>query len=362
MVATGAEGRYDEDMWLALAVSCRKPDGEGPPSPPEPAHSAVPPGAHTGPVDAVHTGSIPTGDTAPDGLEFDCDTIPREVVSMREVAGPRGYHDLAFLADGGVLGTTVGGDLARGDAYGGLQIFVPRTGALEQLAWLPDGDLAAASSAGVLRIGTNGSVTTIAPDVRPYGLIVDPDGMLWAADQRSVWVVDPATGASEEVVPPGVLPVGAPRVIQFDLGYTHLYVGTLGGSQGRLYRIPLDARRRPAGPPETFATGVGHGGYHDAIGIDVCGYLYVPDYDTSNLYRVSPSGQVQILLDTGGFLRQDYGHGLEWGLGLGGFADDALYLPQPYDGNRVLELVVGVPSREWTGGHAVNLPPGATAQ
>jgi hypothetical protein len=299
----------------------------------------------------------PTADTAPEGEVFDCDTVPPRALSMREVDGPRGYHDLAFTDDGGVLGNSLAGPLGRGDAYGGFQIVAPQSGVLEQMAWLPDGDLAGASkSAGILRIGATGSVTTINPNIRPYGLLLGPDGLLWAADERSVWVVDPVTGAQEEVVPPNALARGAPRVLQFDLDYTHLYIGTYGGSQGRLYRVPLGPDHRPTGLPEVFATDVGRGGYHDAIGIDVCGYLYVPDYDTSNLYRVSPSGQVQVLVDSG-FLRRDYGHGLEWGLGLGGFRDDALYLPQPYDANRVLELVIGVPSREWTGGTAIHLPP-----
>lgn len=347
-------------MWTLLLAACRDDEpARNRPEPP-PAHSAVadtgtpatPPPAHTG-------GETPTGDTAPAGEIFDCDTVPAQAVAMREVDGPRGYHDLAFTTDGGVLGVTVTGDLGRGDAYGGFQVIVPRVGTLEQMVWLPDGSLAAGSlTDGILRIDTNGSVTAIQPSVRPYGLILGPDGRLWAADQRSVWAVDWATGAAEEIVPPGVLPMGSPRVIAFDLPNTHLYVGTLGGSQGRLYRVPLGPDLRPTGLPETFATGVGRGGYHDAIAVDVCGYLYVPDYDTSNLYRVSPSGQVQVLLDSG-FLRQDYGHGVEWGLGVGGFAHDAIYLPQPYDGNRVLELVIGVPSREWTGGTAIHLPPAA---
>ena len=39
-----------------------------------------------------------------------------------------------------------------------------------------------------------------------------------------------------------------------------------------------------------------------------------------------------------------------------GWRDDAIYLPLPYDNNGVLEIVVGVPSKEWTGGIATNLP------
>jgi hypothetical protein len=348
-------------MWLPLALACR-PEPSPRPEPPDGVVHSAAPLVHSATTGLGHTGTTgATGDSAPPGEVFDCATITAPPFAQREVEGPRGYHDLAFLQDGGVLGTTSGGDLARGDAYGALQVLVPRTGLLEQLAWLPDGDLAVASFTGVMRVTMAGSVTPIAPDVRPYGLILGPDGRLWAADQRVVVAIDPNTGDVERILDAGALDRGEPRVIQFDLDYTHLFVGTYGGSQGRLYRVPLGADLRPTGPPEVFASGVGRGGYHDAIGIDVCGYLYVPDYDTSNLYRVSPEGDVELLLDSG-FLRADYPHGLEWGLGLGGFRHDALYLPQPYDRNRVLELVIGVPSREWTGGTAINLPPGASAQ
>lgn len=346
-------------MWTLTLLACRSEDPAPGDRAPEP-HDSAEPAAHTAiPTPPGHTGlGGPTADTAPTAVVFDCDDVPPRAVSMREVDGPRGYHDLAFTDDGYVLGNTLSGALAKADAYGALEVIAPGTGTLEQLAWLPDGDLAGGSlSSGILRISLAGSVTTINPNVRPYGLVLGPDGMLWAADQRSVWVVDPVTGAQEEVVPPGVLPQGSPRVVAFDLTDSWLYIGTLSGTQGRIYRVPLDADFRPTAMPEVFATGVGRGGYHDAIGVDVCGYLYVPDYDTSNLYRVSPSGQVQVLLDSG-FLRRDYGHGLEWGRGVGGFRDDALYLPQPYDGNRVLELVIGVPSRDWTGGTAIDLPPG----
>jgi hypothetical protein len=344
-------------MWLLAFVSCTEPPkGDGPPDPTEPSddtqvteHSAAsPPLAHS--ADSGHTGALPTD------AVFDCATIPAQPPPFREVDGPRGYHDLAFLDDGTVLGNSVSGDLGLGDAYGGFALAIPGTGLLEQMVWMPDGDLAAGSlTRGILRITTAGSVTPINPNIRPYGLILGPDGLLWAADQRSVWAVDPVTGAAEEIVPPRSLERGDPRVIAFDLSNTHLYIGTIGGSQGRIYRVPLGPDYRPTAQAEVFATGVGRGGYHDAIGVDVCGYLYVPDYDTSNLYRVSPSGQVQLLLDSG-FLRSDYGHGLEWGLGVGGFRDDAIYLPQPYDAHRVLELVIGVPSRDWTGGTAINLP------
>ena len=50
-----------------------------------------------------------------------------------------------------------------------------------------------------------------------------------------------------------------------------------------------------------------------------------------------------------------YGHGVVWGTGVGGFREDALYLPLPYNNNLVTELIIGVPSKNWNG-TVVNAP------
>jgi hypothetical protein len=41
----------------------------------------------------------------------------------------------------------------------------------------------------------------------------------------------------------------------------------------------------------------------------------------------------------------DYGHGIEWGSGVGGWQKNSIYLPQPYDDNTVVRVDVGVPAR-----------------
>ena len=86
--------------------------------------------------------------------------------------------------------------------------------------------------------------------------------------------------------------------------------------------------------------GVG-GGFHDGMGVDACGNVYVADYTSRNLFRLSPEGEKTVLVR---WSEARYGHGLAWGSGIGGFREDAIYLPQPFDGNTVVEVVVGVPS------------------
>jgi streptogramin lyase len=219
------------------------------------------------------------------------------------------------------------------------------------MVWRPDGDLAVASANdGVVRVAPNGARTPISASIYAYGLILGPDEMLYAADQSRIHRIDPSTGATEVVLPAGALADGKPRVIAFDLTGERMFVGTYQGSQGRIYVLELDANLDPVGPPTVFARGVGGGTYHDAIGVDICGYLYVPDYDRRNLYRISPDGQtVQTYLEADGLFTSDYGHGLEWGNGLYGWRDDAIYMPMPYNQNKVLEVVIGVPSQHWDG-------------
>ena len=145
-------------------------------------------------------------------------------------------------------------------------------------------------------------------------------------------------------------------MINFDLDYTKMYIGTFGGSQGRIYVVELDANLDPISGPEVFVSGVGTGAYHDTLGVDLCGYLYVADYSTSAMFRISPGGDVQTLLQAQGLLSSEYVHGMTWGTGEDGWLDDAIYLTQPYNGNTVMEVVIGVPSRHWTEGYAINLP------
>ena len=49
------------------------------------------------------------------------------------------------------------------------------------------------------------------------------------------------------------------------------------------------------------------------------------------------------------------GHGVAWGSGVGGFREDALYLPQPVNGGTVGEAIIGVPYRTWDG-TVINAP------
>jgi hypothetical protein len=141
--------------------------------------------------------------------------------------------------------------------------------------------------------------------------------------------------------------VGA-RSLNFNRDFSTLYIANAGGpATGTIYTLELDEDLEPLGEPEIFAEGVGQG-WLDGIAVDACGALYVPDSHSLRLYRVSPDGDVDVYVDW----RRDeteYGHAVVFGSGIGGWRTDALYLPMPYGDNRVREIVLGVPSRTWTG-------------
>lgn len=307
------------------------------------------------PTTGTTTGTTSTTDSTAPLPEFDCATIPTNIQSATILGAPRGYHDVAFTEDGKIIGSDSGFwnvDLLRVDDQDNVETFVPDLGITQQMTWLPDGDLAVATdqTGAIVRLDSAGNLSIIKPGVSAYGLILGPDDMLWAANYTEIMRIDPATGASETIL--GSLPSGQPRVINFNRDFTRLYIGTLFGN-GSIYYVDLDANYMPVGGPQTLATGVGTGDYHDGIGVDICGYLYVPDYSTSAMYRISPDGtQVQNLYDTS---LSEYGHGLEWGNGVGPWRTDAIYIPLPYGNNQVIELVIGVPT-VWEG-VVLNAPP-----
>jgi len=277
---------------------------------------------------------------------FDCATIPPDPLSETIIAGATGYHGLAFDGAGHIIGSD-NSALIRSDYQGNWSLFVPGQGMLEQMATLPNGDLliSSAEDGALRRVTAGGTVTTIAPDIWAYGVVIGPDGLIYAANWDRIYRVDPTTGAAASWA---TLPYGeAPHAIDFSVDFTRMYVGTVNNNIGTVYSLELDANLEPTGPATIFAIDVGFG-YHDAVGVDCCGNLYVADYYAKQLFRISPAGAIDRYVDwspdaTG------YGHGLVWGDGVGGWRTDAIYLPLPYGNNQVVEIVIGVPDRLFPG-------------
>ena len=130
--------------------------------------------------------------------------------------------------------------------------------------------------------------------------------------------------------------------------FDKLYVGMTGDSGGDVRVVALDEDLNATGPLETFVDISPDPVWIDGVGTDICGNVYVAHFSTSQLFRVTPDGQASVFVDWS-IDPSQYGHGLIFGNGIGGFREDALYLPMPYANNSVQEVIVGVPSRAWAG-------------
>lgn len=278
---------------------------------------------------------------------FDCATAPNAPLSEEVISGPRGYHGLAIDQGGNMVGSD-GSSLIKSSRGGDWWVFLPSGDSFQQMIYLSDGDLVASSGDGDLkRITPQGGMSVMTPGVWAYGVILGPDGNIYTAGDGEISRINPATG---ERVSAATWDVGSePHSLSFNLDYTRLYVGTIGDG---VFEIEIDQTLSGVGSPTLFS-GAGDG-WQDGVAFDACGVMYVPEYWSKRLYRIYPDGSSDVFADWTGD-PSGYGHGVVWGNGIDGFRTDALYLPLPYSGNQVKEIVVGVPSRDFVG-TVVNAP------
>lgn len=302
------------------------------------------------PGDSTHTGETgETGDTSETGETGDtvdtdtgespygCDNLPPGELEWVEMDQPRGYHDLVFDDAGRILGWD-GKAMVAAPYTGDSEKIIVGLQDVQGMDRLFDGDYVAANSARgeVFRFTADGGMETITTGLyNSYGVTVGPDGMVYVATYNAVYKVDPESGEQVKIV--SAPPSWYPHTINFSLDSTVMYIGTIG-TGGKIYAQAMDADMNPTGDLFEYARNVGQG-YHDGLGVDVCGNLYAADYSSTGLYRVLTDGTVDTLIK-GKF--RFYGHGLKWGSGIGGWRTDALYQPQPYDSNTVREVVIGV--------------------
>jgi hypothetical protein len=292
-----------------------------------------------------------TGDTPPlvDIDIYDCDELPEELTEVRDLDGPRGYHGLVFKDDQ-IVGWDSRSALVASTSDGESGVFVPGIDSAEQMVHDADGNIYFVSSweGAVYKVYPSGGTELVATGFNhsyPYGIFWGPDGHLYVVDGRVVRLNLDTLEVTELLVPPDSGRWIA-HAANFSIDSTSLFVATVG--DGDLLRLPLDEDLNPAGDPEVFASI--RGGWQDSVGVDACGNLYVPEYYTSSLYRITPDGDVDQVLSGS---ERDYGHGVVWGSGEGGWDDLAIYMPKPYDGASVKEVIIGIPDaakvRTWNG-------------
>ena len=321
----------------------------GTPTPP-PADST---GSSDGAVDTSTDGGSTDGGSTDEGSSgstgepldpIDCDLAPTMVVSTALIPNARGYHGLAITPDGLIIGSD-NSSLIASTYRGDTSVFIPGADIGEQMDWLPDGDIAFVGNSALLRLGLKGTSEVIQSTSGAYGVTIGPDDMAYVVGWNGLTRIDPITGAQENLFV--VNGANALHSMGFSPDGSRAYIGTVG--DGRIYYVDFDGAMDPTTGLEIFAYAESSGGaaWHDAVAVDACGNLYVPDYNSSNMWRVTPAGDAEHFWVAAQF--NDYGHGAVWGTGEHGWKSDALYVPQPYNQNTVTEVVVGVPSNKYEG-------------
>lgn len=306
-------------------------------------------GEDTGETDSGDSGDTDDTDDIDTGSTFvDCDSLPETNLGDQTLSEARAYHGISFDDDGHLIGWDGRNALVKSSYDGTREVFVPGLRGVEGMDRLPDGDwvIADSQNARLARVTADGGTEALATNIGyAYGVTVGPDQKIYYVD-GGVHRLDPTTGEVTTLF--SQMPRSSAHVVNFNLDSTVMYIGTIG--RGDVFYVELDEYLDPVTDPAIYASGVGTG-WHDGLGVDACGNLYVADYYSSGLYKVATDGTVTSVVDSGNSTA--YGHGLEWGSGHGGWRDDALYQPQPYGGNKVREVVIGVPSgdtvRTWNG-------------
>lgn len=288
------------------------------------------------------------------GGSFDCLLAPATPSSTTVLSGPRGYHGLAFTPLGEVFGLDSSNNLVRSTYDGSWSPYLANVFA-EQIAFNDNGHLILAAPEGVVGITPDAQRYTINSEVYGYGLRIGPDSRIYLAEATAIRRLNGITGLAQTVVSVPDLGSGAyAHVFDFSPDLRKLYVGMTGVSEGDVRVVDLDEELNATSELKPFAELSKEKVWIDGVATDVCGNLYVANFSSSQLFKVTADGEVSVFVDWSADPTQ-YGHGGVFGNGVGGFRVDALYLPMPYNNHTVQEVVIGVPARGW-GGTVLNGP------
>lgn len=279
-----------------------------------------------------------TGDTAT-VPELDCTlpSLPRPFTTIQDFTRS---EDFDFDADGYHV-SVQNRDLVGNDLSGAFKLISPNIG-LQTAGTrvLATGDIVVADSGigglVLVDISTGGQSTIVTNMSYPNGLEVDAQNRAYVADQNrgNVRMVDVYSGEQ------GIIANGLnnPNGVILSPDEQTLYVGSFGG--GMVYAIDRISDFAFDTPRILYDVGGPNGGF-DGINVDACGNVYITEYSTGRVYRVTPDGsRANMIAD----LPSSWVPNMRWGNDIGGWDHDLLYVADRNQA-RLFALDIGIPGK-----------------
>ena len=185
------------------------------------------------------------------------------------------------------------------------------------------------------KVFPNGAVQTLLSGFGyPNGLDTDVDDYVYVADQDAGTLrrVDGYTGEFTVLAQNMCNPNG----VSMGVGHDSVFIGSFGcGTVHRIDRLP-DGNW---GSAYLFADieDAGGGWGLDPINVDACGWVYVGEYTTGNIWRVSPDAtQIDLMIQLPAFWIPN----MHWGSGIGGWDEKTLWVIERQT-HQVFGLAIG---------------------
>jgi len=309
-----------------------EPPDEGPPDIEEPDVDAGAPD----PGPPPDPGSEPDVYVPP----VDCSAIPAGPFVMTKLNGMVASEDIAFDRNGHAVGAN---DKAifKNSYAGKPQVFVPDMKFRAGMRYLPNGHLIVCDNVKgqLVRVDENGVKYPLMTGLSyPNGITVDMKGWIYFSehDANVVWRVHPFTGDATVMTKQ----ITSPNGLTFSPDYKTLYIDGFNGNP-KIYAMSVS----PDGIPGKLVVLTELStGWHDGMGVDACGNIYVADYNETRIYRISPDGKKKEMIIDGSSYPNAYLPNMDWGSGIGGWDPLALYIPDGWQ-KGIFEVKIGVPAK-----------------
>ncbi len=278
-----------------------------------------------------------TGDT---GIGFDCTAAwPKQPLSVTQLDDWTTAEDFDFDADGYVV-SVENSNLIGKDPYTNTKVYSPNisswTAGTRALA-TGDFVVADANNGELVLVDhvTGGQTVLMAGLAYPNGVEVDADNNVYVAENDGDRVnrVNAYDPYDREVVAEGVQ---YPNGLILSPDQQTLYIGSFGA--GKVYAVDRDPKGGWQTPRVFYDPSSGDNGF-DGVNVDICGNVYITEWISGKVYRVSPDGKTAGLVAE---LDSSWIPNLRWGVGVAGWDPNTLYVADR-DRGRLFAIEVGIP-------------------